>query len=84
MVKRTDRRLSSNKIEYVKVEINIPKQIVDFVRALAEFSGFDFEWFWQRELIDTIKSIIECISGPYVDSEWLIRRYNLEEILKDC
>ena len=71
-------------MEYVEVRVRVPKPIVDFVKALVEFSGFDFEAFWERELVNTVHSIISAISGPYVDSERLIERYGLREVLKDC
>jgi len=70
-------------MEYVEVRVRVPKPIVDFVKALVEFSGFDFEAFWERELVNTVHSIISTISGPYLDTKRLIKRYGLNEVLND-
>ena len=75
---------SSIEIEYVEVQIKVPKHIYEFVEALANFSRTKIEQFWQTELIDTIKSTIDCISGNYIDTDVLIERYNLKQILEDC
>ena len=75
---------TSSSTEYVEVQIKVPKYIYEFVEALANFSRTKIEQFWETELIDTVKSTIDCISGNYVDKDILIERYNLKQILEDC
>ena len=75
-------------IEYVDLQISIPKGLLEFAKALAMFSlqESDVEAFLLKRLIDLFRADLDCLSGGYFGSESLIELYGLKEVfaLVDC
>jgi len=84
MEKSDLKHLSSSDIEYVEVKIKIPKPLYEFVKALAQFYQLDTDQFFETELKTAIESVLDGMSGAYMDKEYLIELYHLKEIIEDC
>ena len=80
MSEKANRCLSSNKTECIDVHIRLPKPIVDFVEALAEFCRIDLQEFWQQLIVDITRTYVKEMDGPYVDTESVIERFALKEV----
>lgn len=74
----------NNKVEFVKVEVSVPKPIVDFVSALSQFAGFNIEEFWRNALTAEIQGILDTNLESCLDFDKITERYRLKEILNDC
>lgn len=76
------KKSSSSNSEYVVVQVRIPKPVVEFIEALAAFSGFDVTEFWKQGLLDHVGAVLD--SQEHLEPDWLMDRYGLEKFLKDC
>ena len=72
--------LSSHNSECVDVHIKLPKPIVDFVEALAEFCKVNLQEFWKQLIVDITRTYVKEMDGPYVDTESVIERFGLKEV----
>jgi len=64
-----------------KVTIELPKPVMDFIRALSAFDREAVDHFLQRELLCSVESAVQELDGPWVDK--LASKYGLTEILED-
>ena len=71
-------------MEYVEVKMRIPKSIHDFLRDLVRFTGLDLEALIENKLREMVRGIVDDLSRmPYVEREFLLVRYGLNEAVKD-
>ena len=76
-------RLSSNKTEYVEVNIKLPRNIVEFVEALTNFIRIDADTFLRTQIIQGIRADLETIKDvAWIDEDEIIERYKLKEIFE--
>jgi len=76
-------RLSSNKTEYIEVNIKLPKAIVEFVEAFTNFIRIDADTFLRTQIIQGIRADLDTFKDvAWIDIEKLIKRYKLEEIFE--
>lgn len=67
----------SKKIEIEKVTIEVPKPIMDFLKAIE----LNSKQYLQRSLLEVIKSDIQNTSGIFGCSQ-IFQRYGLEDVFK--
>ena len=67
--------------ETVKLTLDVPKGIVDFVTDLFKFSGEEqpLEEFLAEELVGSVKSILGDLPNSWFDRDKLLERYGLDE-----
>jgi hypothetical protein len=66
------------KYNEVKVTVVVPSPVVNFVKALASFSGATEEDIWRGELTRAIIALAEEIHSPWINSTDLVSRYRLD------
>jgi hypothetical protein len=67
--------------ETVKIELELPKGVVDFASDLLKFSGSEqsIEQFLAKELVGDVRSILEDLPTGWFDREKLLQRYGLNK-----
>ena len=67
--------------DYVEVTVKIPRNIYEFAKKLCEFTKTPLEEFWKNELKSSVVSIVDSLSGPYVEE--VAKKYKLTESGKE-
>ena len=67
--------------ETVKLTLEVPKGVMDFVTDLFKFSGEtqSIEEFLAKELTGSVRSILEDLPTTWFDRDTLLKRYGLDE-----
>ena len=65
----------------VKITLEVPKGIVDFVTDLFKFSCEEqpVEEFLAEELVGSVKSILEGLPNTWFDERKILERYGLDK-----
>jgi hypothetical protein len=65
--------------ETVRVTLEVPKGVVDFVSDLFRLSGKEqpVEEFLAEELVGSVKSLLKDLPTTWFDSDKLLERYGL-------
>lgn len=61
----------------IKIEVAIPKQIHEFLRALTIFSDVDVEEYVREAIISSVQADILSIDSPLFDAETIKIKYGL-------
>ena len=67
--------------ETVRLTLEVPKGIVDFVTDLFKFSCEEqpVEEFLAEELVGSVRSILEGLPNTWFDRDKLLERYGLDK-----
>jgi hypothetical protein len=67
--------------ETVKLTLEVPKGIIDFVMDLFKFSGEEqsIEEFLTDELVGSVKSILHDLPNTWFDVDKILERYGLAD-----
>lgn len=67
--------------EMTKVELVIPKGVIDFLTDLFKFSGEEqpLKEFLAEELVGSVKSILQNLPNTLFDTDKLLERYGLDK-----
>jgi hypothetical protein len=65
----------------VKITLEVPKGIIDFVTDLLKFSGEEqpVDEFLAEELVGSVRSILEGLPNTWFDRDRLLERYGLDK-----
>ena len=65
----------------VKITLEVPKGVIDFLKEFFKFSGYDepIEEFLSNELLGSVKSILGDLPNTWFNAEDILKRYGLDK-----
>jgi hypothetical protein len=63
--------------ETIKIELELPRAIVDFVGDLTRLTGQSVEEFLAGELVEDIRSILGDLPRSLIDPDKVAKKYGL-------